>query len=124
MWLGTTWLRRSAAASGDGRKCGEPNYIILDVAIRDIKLRGLTRFRDNASARMLALSSVDDAVAEGIIMSTSRPHDEARRGTTEEAFPLRELPLWRLAGSLAIAAGSLFTLANLGWSLGKPQIDR
>jgi hypothetical protein len=63
---------------------------------------------------MLALPSVDDAVGEGIIMSTSRPRDEARLGATDEAFPLRELVLWRLAGSLAVAAGSLFTLAQLG----------
>jgi hypothetical protein len=81
---------------------------------RDVELRGLTLFRDDAPPRMLALSSVDDAVGEGIVMSTSRPRDEAQRGATDEAFPLRELPLWRLAGILAIAAGSLFTLAQLG----------
>jgi hypothetical protein len=49
-----------------------------------------------------------------MIMSVSRPFDGARRGATDEAFPLRELPLWRLAGSLSVAAGSLFTLSQLG----------
>jgi hypothetical protein len=47
-------------------------------------------------------------------MSISRPHDGARHDATDEAFPLREVPLWRLAGNLAVAAGSLFTLAQLG----------
>jgi hypothetical protein len=48
-------------------------------------------------------------------MSGSRSRDAAaRQGAGDEAFSLRELPPWRMAGSMAVAAGSLFTLAQLG----------
>ena len=77
-------------------------------------LRGLSLFRDEAPPRMLALSSVDDDIGEGITMSGSRPRVPAQQGAADDAFPLCELPLWRMAGSLAVAAGSLFTLAQLG----------
>jgi hypothetical protein len=47
-------------------------------------------------------------------MSSTSPRGAALQDVHDDAFSLRELPLWRKGGSLAVAAGLLFALAQLG----------